>query len=175
MNGQTSEQYFRKYLNTIFKNIYTPFSQIFTYHFSKIRPKNQNKLILGGFLIQIMIQIGPLSSGLGCFSWHYIPLFDNARHWPVLADFGAHWILKESQNRFLMPRWEALRSNNEHLAFFFCRIIIFDEKYIAKVIPNQTKSEPRAPKGWIYMICLSAWFGCKSWSTESRQNMQQSS
>ena len=36
--------------------------------------------------------------GSGCFSWHYIPLSDNA--WPQLvsSDFGAHWILKGSQN-----------------------------------------------------------------------------
>ena len=58
----------------------------------------QQKQILSEFWIQIMIQRGPLSSGLACFSRHYILFFDNARHRPVSADLGAHWVLKGCPN-----------------------------------------------------------------------------
>ena len=55
---------------------------------------------------QIIIQVGHLSSGSGRFGWFYIPLSGNAWHWPVPADFGAHWILNGS------PKWAFLKKIN---------------------------------------------------------------
>ena len=89
-------------------------------------------LIWGEFWIQIIIQIGPLSSGLGCFSWHCIPLLDNAWHRPVSADFGTHWILSQKGAFFMENRNQheirKVKSQKGFRTIMFV-FLIFDAKW----------------------------------------------